>query len=144
MKLSPGPLAAGDLRLLYLAWLLSVQAEEAGDEEAEPPLPPGLRTLSAPLRAVADFLRLDEDLLAAAATASAEIQTVPESAGEMARWIEDLPGEEKDALLLQAARGEGSQVQAVLQRRFRDAAATGMRSASESGNSVNSTSASPA
>ena len=137
-------LAAGDLRLLYLAWLLSVQAEEAGDEEAEPPLPPGLRTLSAPLRAVADFLRLDEDLLAAAATASAEIQTVPESAGEMARWIEDLPGEEKDALLLQAARGEGSQVQAVLQRRFRDAAATGMRSASESGNSVNSTSASPA
>lgn len=112
-------LAAGDLRLLYLAWLLSVQAEEVGDEEAEPPLPPGLRALSAPLRAVADFLRLDEDLLTAAATASAEVQTVAESAGELARWIEDLPGAEKDALLLQAARGEGSQVQAVLQRRFR-------------------------
>lgn len=112
-------LAAGDLRLLYLAWLLSVQAEEVGDEEAEPPLPPGLRALSAPLRAVADFLRLDEDLLTAATTASAEVRTVAESAGEMARWIEDLPGAEKDALLLQAARGEGSQVQAVLQRRFR-------------------------
>src|SRR6266566_2869495 len=112
-------LAAGDLRLLYLAWLLSVQAEEVGDEEAEPPPPPGLRTLSAPLRAVADFLRLDEDLLAAAATASAEVQTVAESAGELGRWIEDLPGAEKDALRLQAARGEGSQVQAVLQRRFR-------------------------
>ncbi len=112
-------LAAGDLRLLYLAWLLSVQAEEVGDEEAEPPLPPGLRTLSAPLRAVADFLRLDEDLLMAAATARAEVQTVAESAGELARWIEDLPGAEKDALLLQAVRGEGSQVQAVLQRRFR-------------------------
>lgn len=112
-------LAAGDLRLLYLSWLLSVQAEEVGDEEAEPPLPPGLRTLSAPLRAVADFLRLDEDLLAAAATASAEVQTVAESAGELGRWIEDLPGAEKDALLLQAARGEGGQVQAVLQRRFR-------------------------
>jgi hypothetical protein len=102
-------LAAGDLRLLYLAWLLSVQAEEVGDEEAEPPLPPGLRALSAPLRAVADFLRLDEDLLTAAATASAEVQTVAESAGELARWIEDLPGAEKDALLVQAARGEGSQ-----------------------------------
>ncbi len=49
-------LAAGDLRLLYLAWLLSVQAEEVGDEEAEPPVPPGLRTLSAPLHAVADVL----------------------------------------------------------------------------------------
>ncbi len=112
-------LAAGDLRLLYLEWLLSVQAEEVGDEEAEPPVPPGLRALSAPLRAVADFLRLDEDLLTAAAAASAEVQTVAESAGELARWIEDLPGAEKDALLLQAARGEGSQVQAVLQRRFR-------------------------
>jgi hypothetical protein len=112
-------LAAGDLRLVYLSWLLSVQAEEVGDEEAEPPLPPGLRTLSAPLRAVADFLRLDEDLLTAAATAGAEVQTVAESAGELGRWIGDLPGPEKDALLLQAARGEGSQVQAVLQRRFR-------------------------
>ncbi len=40
----------------YLAWLLSVQAEEVGDEEAEPPVPPGLRTLSAPLHAVADVL----------------------------------------------------------------------------------------
>src|SRR5229473_3495194 len=49
-------LAAGDLRLLYLAWLLSVQADEVGNEESEPPLPPGLRALSAPLRAVADFL----------------------------------------------------------------------------------------
>jgi hypothetical protein len=68
-------LAAGDLRLLYLAWLLSVQAEEVGDEEAEPPLPPGLRALSAPLQAVADFLRIDEDLLTAAAAASAEVQS---------------------------------------------------------------------
>lgn len=37
-------LAAGDLRLVYLSWLLSVQAEEVGDKEVEPPLPPGLRT----------------------------------------------------------------------------------------------------
>ncbi len=111
-------LAAGDLRLLYLAWLLSVQAAEAGDEEAEPPVPPGLRTLSAPLHAVADFLRIDEDLLAAAAARSAEVQTVPQSAGELTTWIEGLPDAEKNSLLLRAARGEGSQVQAVLQRRF--------------------------
>ena len=111
-------LAAGDLRLLYLAWLLSVQAAEVGDEEAEPPVPPGLRTLSAPLHAVADFLRIDEDLLAAAAARSAEVQTVPQSAGELTTWIEGLPDAEKNSLLLRAARGEGSQVQAVLQRRF--------------------------
>ncbi len=112
-------LAAGDLRLLYIAWLLSVQAEEVGDEESEPPLPPGMRTLSAPLHAVAGFLRIDEDLLAAAAAASAQVQTVPESAVELAGWIEGLPEAEKNALLLRAARGEGSRVQAALQRRFR-------------------------
>ncbi len=112
-------LAAGDLRLLYIAWLLSVQAEEVGDEESEPPLPPGMRTLSAPLHAVAGFLRIDEDLLAAAAAASAQVQTVPESAVELAGWIEGLPEAEKNALLLRAARGEGSRVEAALQRRFR-------------------------
>lgn len=32
-------LAAGDLRLLYLGWLLAVQT----GEDTEPPVPPGLR-----------------------------------------------------------------------------------------------------
>ena len=112
-------LAAGDLRLLYLAWLLSVQADEVGNEESEPPLPPGMRTLSAPLLAVAGFLRIDEDLLAAAAAASAQVQMVPESAVELAGWIDGLPEAEKNALLLRVAQGDGSRVQAVLQRRFR-------------------------
>src|SRR5260370_41171491 len=44
-------LAAGDLRLLYLSCLLSVQEEEeVGDEGAGAPLPPGRRTLRAPAR----------------------------------------------------------------------------------------------
>jgi aminoglycoside phosphotransferase (APT) family kinase protein len=37
-------LAAGDLRLLYLAWLLALQPGEVADEETEPPVPPGLGT----------------------------------------------------------------------------------------------------
>jgi catechol 2,3-dioxygenase-like lactoylglutathione lyase family enzyme len=40
-------LAAGDLRALYLGWLLCVQAGELDDGEAEPPCPPGLGRLSA-------------------------------------------------------------------------------------------------
>src|SRR5581483_10793170 len=56
-------LAAGDQRLLYLAWLLCVQNEELDEEEVEPPVPPGLGNLSGPLRSLADFLRLDEALL---------------------------------------------------------------------------------
>ena len=71
-------LAAGDLRPLYLAWLSACGAWERdedpfGDEdedEPEPPVPAGLGSLTAPQRALADFLRVDADLLAVAAEAS--------------------------------------------------------------------------
>jgi hypothetical protein len=39
-------LAGGDRRLLYLAWLLSLDAGELGENELEPAVPPGLATLS--------------------------------------------------------------------------------------------------
>jgi hypothetical protein len=35
-------LAAGDPRLLYLAWLLAVQWDEVDEEDIEPPVPAGL------------------------------------------------------------------------------------------------------
>lgn len=63
-------LASGDLRVLYLAWLLCAQGGELEDDDAEPPVPPGLQALTAPLVSLADFLRIDEDLLAVAAVVS--------------------------------------------------------------------------
>ena len=110
-------LAAGDLRLPYLGWLLAVQSDEVDDEDTEPPVPAGLGDLSAPLRAIADFLEIDEDLIAVAAAVSPKVQD-----GEgLAWWIASLPAEEKNTLLARAASGEGAQVQALLLRRFRAA-----------------------
>jgi hypothetical protein len=108
-------LAAGDLRLLYLAWLLALQSDFADDEEVEPPVPPGLGDLSAGLQAVVDFFEIDEDLIAVAAAASPPIQ---EPHG-MEEWVASLAAEEKDALLARVAGGEGAVVQALLLRRFR-------------------------
>jgi hypothetical protein len=70
-------LAAGDLRPLYLAWLAAWETWERDEDafdydeenELEPPVPAGLVTLTAPQRALADFLRLDADLLTTAAPA---------------------------------------------------------------------------
>ena len=62
-----GDIAAGDHRALYLAWLLAVQHGELASHATEPPVPAGLGRLSAPLKAFADFLRIDGDLIAAAA-----------------------------------------------------------------------------
>jgi len=110
-------LAAGDLRLLYLAWLLALQSDEVDDEDTEPPVPTGLGSLSAALQAIADFLEIDEDLIAVAAAASPSIQ----EPGGLAEWIASLPAKQKDEMLARVAAGEGAQVQALLLRRFRAA-----------------------
>jgi len=112
-------LAAGDLRLLYLAWLLALQSYEMDEEDDEPPIPAGLGDLSASLQAIVDFFEIDEDLIAAAAAASPSVQ---EPSG-LEEWIAPLPSKEKDTLLARVAAGEGAQVQALLLRRFRAAIA---------------------
>lgn len=63
---SRAELIAGDLRLLYLAWLLCVQADEVPDEATEPPVPSGLATLTGSLESLVEFLCIDADLLAVA------------------------------------------------------------------------------
>ena len=110
-------LAAGDLRLLYLAWLLAIQWDDVDDEGTEPPIPAGLGNLSAALQAIVDFLEIDADLIAVAAEASPDI--TEEKDDGLAEWITSLPAKEKDKLLAMVAVGEGAQVQALLRRRFR-------------------------
>ena len=57
----------GDCRVLYLGWLLAVQQEEVAEDAVEPPVPPGLGSLSPALKAFIEFLRVDSDLVDAAA-----------------------------------------------------------------------------
>ncbi len=63
----------GDLRVAYLAWLLAVQSYDVGDEDQEPPVPPGLTDLTGAQQAMVDFLRIDTDLLSAAGEQSAAV-----------------------------------------------------------------------
>jgi hypothetical protein len=79
-------LARGDLRALYLAWLLRAQDGDLKDGALEPPVPVGLAQLSPALESFAEFLRIDIDLVAAAAMASSRRRSVAElrRAGEQA------------------------------------------------------------
>jgi hypothetical protein len=110
-------LATGDLRLLYLAWLLSVESGELGDDDAEPPIPPGMAALNAPLRSLVDFLRLDEDLIAVAAEASEEEKDPSPSPQKLKRWVAMLPARERDALLVRLVLGDDVHLRAELLRR---------------------------
>jgi hypothetical protein len=49
-------IVAGDHRALYLGWLSAALSGDLRDNELEPPVPPGMTTLSAPLKGLADFL----------------------------------------------------------------------------------------
>jgi len=108
----------GDFRMLYLAWLLSAQVGELDDETPEPPVPPGLGTLAAPLEAFAEFLQLDRDLIAAAAAGSpAEAEAVSDA--DVARWVAALPEAEKTAWLVRLASGQEAHLRAELLKTLR-------------------------
>ncbi len=93
-------LMRGDLRPAYLAWLLAAQAEDVDDDDAEPSVPAGLAELTAAQEAMVEFLRIDVDLVAAAARGSAATTADGEP---FRRWLVGLSTREKDAWLERAA-----------------------------------------
>jgi hypothetical protein len=111
-------LLRGDLRAAYLAWLLAVQEGEVDPTESEPPVPRGLRALSAPLVALVEFLRIDEDLLAVAAESSGEDG---DDASRFRKWVEQLPPREQQRWLLRAADNPDLALGSVLLGAFRRA-----------------------
>ncbi|MER0476833.1 hypothetical protein ABR737_00420 [Streptomyces sp. Edi2] len=111
--------ADGDLRLLYLAWLLRLHNGELDDDDLEPVVPPGLAHMPEPLADLASFLRIDVDLIAAAAWHSPKPMAGPSLAAHRA-WIATLDVAEKDTLLAHLLHGD-SQALPGLRRRFLEA-----------------------
>lgn len=111
-------LARGDLRSLYLGWLLSSQENEPETGNTEPPVPPNLGNLSAAQQCFADFFQIDRDLLAAAAKNSSPATREPVDRKMFSSWIEALPAKDKDEMLVRVAGGEEAQIRMELQARF--------------------------
>ncbi|MFB7630540.1 hypothetical protein ACFC0M_06270 [Streptomyces sp. NPDC056149] len=137
-------LAAGDLRPLYLAWLSALSGRELEDDDeedyqawSEPSVPAGLGELTAPQRALADFLRVDNDLLEIATRASSTTPRKPAkpTKKELAPLIAAMPQKEKDALLLRFALGPEPRLHTDLLHRLRGtiapATTPGYRSATQ-------------
>ena len=109
-------LMRGDLRPAYLAWLLAVAADDLDDDAEEPPVPAGLAELTAAQEAMVEFLRIDVDLVSAAASGSA---AVTEDRAPFRRWLAALPAKEKEAWLTRAADDPDLGLGGELLRAFR-------------------------
>jgi hypothetical protein len=111
-------LLRGDLRCLYLEWLMFAQDDELPGDALEPPVPAGLRELSAPLDSLIEFLGIDGDLVEVAASASAPLKEGP-SRKELATWVRGLPANEKDDLLIAFLSESSERCRLELLQRFR-------------------------
>jgi hypothetical protein len=124
-------LATGDLRALYLGWLLCAQGGELKDGDLEPPVPAGLGQLGKPLERFAEFLRIDPGLIDAAATASAPLVVKKADGAAIRAWIARLPAVDKDDYLARLMGGDGSVLANELTLRMRRELEEGGRNAAD-------------
>lgn len=111
-------LIAGDLRLFYLLWLTAVEAGAVDDGTPEPL--PGIGPLTAALQAFAEFVRIDPDLVRAAAESEGASMSRP-SAHAVEAAVAGLPDDEKNAFLVRLFNADhhvGAELQLLLRRRL--------------------------
>jgi hypothetical protein len=109
-------LMQGDLRPAYLAWLFAVNADDLDDDTEEPPVPTGLAELTVAQEAMVDFMLIDPDLVAAAASGSAR---GTDDGAPFRRWVAALSAKEKDTWLRRAADEPDLALGGELLRAFR-------------------------
>jgi hypothetical protein len=106
---------AGDFRLFYLLWLITVQDDLISDDEVEPL--PGIGPLTGALEGFAGFFGIDPDLVQAAAECRGGDGTM--SKNRQRETVAAIAEEEKTELLLRVVEGDGH-VAAELKRRLHE------------------------
>jgi hypothetical protein len=110
-------LALGDLRPLYLGWLVGVQNGLVDDDVQEPGVPAGLKQMTGVLQDLADFLWLDPELVEVAARRSGEVEETHMNQ-QIQPWIAGLASEEKDRWLYRFLSEEGPAAAQEFRRAF--------------------------
>ena len=112
-------LLRGDYRALYLGWLAGVTAGEVAEDCLEPDIPPGLLRLTAAQQSLAEFIEVDSDLLAAAASESPGMDDESsDTEVEMDEWLENIGIDEARASLKRLLKGQSQQAERQLRSQF--------------------------
>jgi hypothetical protein len=97
-------LARGDLRALYLGWLLCARSGELDPNDLSPPVPAGLARLSASLTSLVEFLRIDRALVRGSAKPAVKSRTV----ADLMRDIEGASRKQRRAAQGKVSHGRGT------------------------------------
>lgn len=110
-------LLRGDLRPLYLGWLAGAAA--MSDATLEPEVPPGLADLSPAQRALAEFLEVDPDLLAAACINSPDAPSAGIGEAQyLDTWLETWSNSDMKAVLRHIAMGKGREAERQVRSQY--------------------------
>jgi hypothetical protein len=89
----------GDFRALYLAWLSELETGGMESDTPAPPVPPGLKTLTASQKALVDFLGMDGEIVKMVAEMSSD--AAPQENLNIEQALKRIPPVEKDRWLQQ-------------------------------------------
>jgi len=110
-------LLRGDARPLYLGWLARLSAGQLDDDAVEPPVPAGLAELTPAQQALTEFLALDPDLLAAAASASPVLESVSDA--DYDSWLSAQSAHVLQASVRLLLEGRAPEAERSVRHRFR-------------------------
>ncbi|MFH1314754.1 MAG: hypothetical protein ABIJ00_16235 [Candidatus Eisenbacteria bacterium] len=111
-------LLRGDMRSLYIGWLVAVTGEMMDEDEMEPISITGLGSLTAAQQALVEFLEVDPDLLAGAGAGSPAAEGEDISQKDLDGWIDALPRDVVTAVLKQLLEGKGQLAEQSIKNRF--------------------------
>jgi len=104
--------------IFYLGWLARVGDGELADADLEPPLPPGLQSLTPAQQALVEFLEIDPDWLATAASASPAADATTEANDALDAWLAEQTPETMRASLRLLLSGRSQEAERSLRQRF--------------------------
>lgn len=111
-------LLRGDTRPLYLGWLARVCNDELAEDDVEPPLPAGLKTLTPAQIALTEFLQIDPDWLAASVQASSALPDGEAVDPEMDNWLAMQTIDEMQAMMRLLLEGRSQEAERTLRLRY--------------------------
>ncbi|MGC8495018.1 MAG: hypothetical protein ACP5SH_25135 [Syntrophobacteraceae bacterium] len=121
----------GDFRALYLGWLYGVSMGNVPEGEEEPPVPPGLGSLTAAQLSLCEFMGIDSDYVSAAAASSPPTEEPAVVLSRMSRWVDRISEMEAKNYVLLLLDGRSREAERKVRQDYAACLADGGRVAGE-------------